>query len=83
MERMHTFQHAINRIFIPNKLVVHVILGKVDGVLQEKNTVIRDITNKSADDINGVSAFICENFACGMPIHDLDKVISNLTPSSS
>ncbi|KAI7877391.1 spermatogenesis-associated protein 20 [Lichtheimia hyalospora FSU 10163] len=83
VERMHTFQHAINRIFVPNKLVVHVILGKVDGVLQEKNTVIQDITNKSADDINGVSVFICENFACGMPIHDLDKVISNLSPSSS
>ncbi|KAJ8655568.1 hypothetical protein O0I10_008854 [Lichtheimia ornata] len=79
MERMHTFQRAINRVFIPNKLVVNVVLGKSDGVLQEKNTVIRDIANKSADDVNGVSAFICENFACGMPIQDLDKVISNLT----
>lgn len=76
---MHTFQQAINRVFIPNKLVVHVMLGKGDGVLQEKNTVIRDIANKSADDVNGVSAFICENFVCGMPINDLDEVISNLT----
>lgn len=79
MDRMHMFEQAINRIFVPNKLVVHVTLGKDDGVLQEKNTVIRDISNKSADDVNGVSAFICENFACGMPIHDLDKVVSNLS----
>ncbi|KAI9318381.1 Six-hairpin glycosidase-like protein [Dichotomocladium elegans] len=69
-------QRAINRVFVPNKLLARAV--KNGGILAQKNSVIREIASKLEDTDERISVYICENFACGMPFHHINDVLANL-----
>jgi uncharacterized protein YyaL (SSP411 family) len=62
---------------MPNKLVA---LAKSEGFIASKNSIIRQIAEQSKSSVKEPAAYICENFACGLPIYDpeqLKKALSN------
>ncbi|KAG2205831.1 hypothetical protein INT47_004014 [Mucor saturninus] len=64
--RMREFQRIVSRVFLPNKLVS---LAKGEGFIAQKNSVIKQIGVHA----NPV-AYICDNFSCGLPIHDANAL---------
>lgn len=64
--RMREFQRIVSRVFLPNKLVS---LAKGEGFIAQKNSIIKQIGVHA----NPV-AYICDNFSCGLPIHDANSL---------
>ncbi|CEP13031.1 hypothetical protein [Parasitella parasitica] len=72
---MSTFKKIVSRVFMPNKLVA---LAKLEGFIASKNSVIKQIAEQSRSTVNEPAAYICENFACGLPIYDVEQLKSAL-----
>ncbi|OAD00075.1 hypothetical protein MUCCIDRAFT_113528 [Mucor lusitanicus CBS 277.49] len=72
---MSTFKKIVSRVFMPNKLVA---LAKLEGFIASKNSVIKQIAEQSQSLVNEPAAYICENFACGLPIYDAEQLKSAL-----
>jgi uncharacterized protein len=65
------FIDVIRKKFMPNKFLLK---AKDDGqVLKERNGIIKSIAGESTPSVH-----ICENFTCGMPIHDLRELEEKL-----
>ncbi|CAO3595692.1 unnamed protein product [Absidia cylindrospora] len=72
-ESMQTYQQLIDQAFIPNKLVIQ---AKGSGFVHDKNALIAKI---GTQELNGnPTAFICENFTCGLPIQDVKQLKKSL-----
>lgn len=57
---------------MPNKLVA---LARAEGFITQKNSIIRQIAKQSIDNkVGKPAAYICENFACGLPIFDAEQL---------
>ncbi|CAO3608917.1 unnamed protein product [Cunninghamella blakesleeana] len=70
-----TYVNEINHNYIPNKLV---ILAKEDGFIQNNNDIVSQIATSQKDKKN-VTAFICQDFTCGLPIDNLKQLKKSLT----
>jgi uncharacterized protein YyaL (SSP411 family) len=70
---MATFEKIVSRVFMPNKLVA---LATENGFISQKNSIIKQIAIQSSRE---PTAYICENFACGLPIHDADQLKQTLS----
>ncbi|SAM00820.1 hypothetical protein [Absidia glauca] len=75
---METYNDLVNQAFIPNKLVIQ---AKDSGFVHDHNSLIAKIAATSAQEQQGKpTAFVCENFTCGLPIQDatqLKKLLQN------
>ncbi|RCH88557.1 Spermatoproteinsis-associated protein 20, partial [Rhizopus stolonifer] len=74
-DHLKLFQKIVSRVFMPNKLVA---FAQPNGFLTSRNAIIQEIASKNTT--SEPAAYICENFACGLPIHDpeqLKKAMSN------
>ncbi|KAI9306859.1 spermatogenesis-associated protein 20 [Cunninghamella echinulata] len=69
------YRNEINHHFIPNKLV---ILAREDGFIQKTNDIVSQISASQKDKKN-ITAFICQDFTCGLPINDLKHLKKSLT----
>ncbi|KAI8328880.1 spermatogenesis-associated protein 20 [Chlamydoabsidia padenii] len=69
---MQTYQDLVNQAFLPNKLVIQ---AKGNGFVHDHNTLISKIATSSTEK---PTAFICENFTCGLPIQDVVQLKKRL-----
>ena len=75
-EIVQQYIDTIRKRFMPNKFLLKV---KEDGqVLRERNEVVKSIVQAGE---STPSVHICENFTCGMPIHDLRELEDKLIES--
>ncbi|KAI8081745.1 uncharacterized protein BX664DRAFT_341183 [Halteromyces radiatus] len=72
---MQTYQDIVNQVFIPNKLVIQ---AKNSGFVHDNNKVIADISSSLDYQHGKATAFICENFTCGLPIQDVGQLKKQL-----
>lgn len=69
---MATFQKIVSRVFMPNKLVA---LAKPDGYVSSHNSIIKQITvQRTKNSIHEPTAYICDNFTCGLPIYNAEEL---------
>lgn len=69
---METYNDLVNQAFIPNKLVIQ---AKDSGFVHDHNSLIAKIAATSAQEQQGKpTAFVCENFTCGLPIQDVTQL---------
>lgn len=74
---MVTFQKIVSRVFMPNKLVA---LAKPDGYVSSHNSIIKQITEQRAkNSIYKPTAYICDNFTCGLPIYNVEQLKQTLS----
>lgn len=58
--------------------------AKAGGYLSSKNTIVDNIVKKASKDDNGQTvAYICENFTCGLPIHDEAVLMKTLCSTNT
>ncbi|MEQ8156355.1 MAG: thioredoxin domain-containing protein [Clostridiaceae bacterium] len=65
---------ALNKRFMPNMIVVF-------NPINEDNSDILDIAKyaKEQKSVNGrATAYVCKNFACGVPVTDVNEMVNNL-----
>lgn len=73
---MATFQKIVSRVFMPNKLVALA----TEGYISSHNSIIKQITEQRAkNSIHEPTAFICDNFTCGLPIHNAEQLKQTLS----
>jgi uncharacterized protein YyaL (SSP411 family) len=73
--KMSEFKKIVSRVFLPNKLVA---FAKADGFIVQKNQVVKQIAETSKAGVNELMAYICENFACGLPIYETEQLSKRL-----
>ncbi|KAI9486083.1 MAG: spermatogenesis-associated protein 20 [Benjaminiella poitrasii] len=67
--RMRTFTEIVSQVSKPNKLV---IMAKHGGFISSKNSIIKQLAVCEST-VHEPAAYICENFACGLPIYDVEQ----------
>ncbi|GAA5798382.1 hypothetical protein HPULCUR_003784 [Helicostylum pulchrum] len=73
--RMREFEKIVSRVFLPNKLVA---LATGHGFIAQHNSIIRQIGEQKRN-VKEPTAYICENFTCGLPVYDVEKLKQRLT----
>lgn len=72
---MKEFENIVSRVFLPNKLVA---LATREGFIIKNNSIIREIGEQNRY-TNEPVAYICENFTCGLPVHDVEQLKQRLS----
>jgi uncharacterized protein len=72
-EAMH---HAVNKEFIPNKIVLLVDGGEGQAFLAKRLEFIRGVRTMDGH----ATTFVCENYACQPPTTNVDVVVKILAP---
>ncbi|KAI8377311.1 spermatogenesis-associated protein 20 [Blakeslea trispora] len=69
-DQLKLFQNIVSHVFLPNKLVLY---ARPEGFVASHNSVVQQISRIPIKKNESV-AYICENFACGLPIHDPEEL---------
>lgn len=67
---VHSFLRTVRDLFLPNRVLLYVRAG---GLLAKLNETIGALGQKGDQNVRP-EAHVCENFTCGMPVHEVEEL---------